>query len=351
MTMELPPRASLLGLPQELQDQIVSHFEANYYRRDVRLLKLSLTCKSLRATCLPFIFGHLCLHPYPRDGPPGPTRESVLLHSLSSYAHLGRYIHVLEAKGLLPLDKTAEHLLEYTTRLKSLNYHYDVKYHKERPLLYIDAPRLVRALKHVSSTLTALTISYLFGFSSGSLPDPRPIRTPAHAHAACSFRHFEALESLSIPISVLLGWDYEHAPDLADLLPQTLLHLNFESDVWWFFEDHPNMTPITTVVKSYVEKKRWKEATPRLETVSGHFALSSNTSEVQSADTKIEYLQMHCKALTILLEENDLRYGRNVREMLEGHGLSHFKEADPILEKAGLSYPPPPQGTLVDFME
>jgi hypothetical protein len=348
MALQLPHHASLLGLPQELQDQVVSNFEANDYRRDARLLKLSLTCKSLRATCLPFIFGHLCLHPYPRDGRPGPSRESVLLHSLSSRANLGQHIRILEAKDLLPMDEAAEHLLEYTSRLKNLNYHYDLKYYRDRPLPYIDAIRLVRALKHVSLTLTALTISYRFGF--GSLPDQQPSQKPQLPHVVCSFKQLPALKSLSIPITVLMGWDYERAPDLSDLLPPTLAHLHFEADLWWLLEDWPERNPITTVVYSYVENKRWKESTPYLETISGKFSLYS--SDAHSDVQQIALLQKRCEALKRLLDRNGLRYGRNVREMLEDHGGARCRRAGEILKEAGLRYPPPPPGTrrIIDFM-
>jgi hypothetical protein len=348
MSLQLPPRASLLGLPQELQDQIVSNFEAKYYRRDARLLKLSLTCKSLRATCLPFIFRHIRLRLYPRDGRSGPSRETVLLHSLSSRANMGQHIRILEAKDLSPLDEAAEHLLEYTTRLKSLNYHYDLSYYRDRPLPYINAPRLVRALKHASLTLTDLTISYRFGY--GSTPDQRSSFKPQLPHVVCSFKQLLALKSLSIPITVLMGWDFERAPDLSDLLPPNLAHLHFEADLWWLLEDWPERNPITTVVYSYVQNKRWKQSTPYLETISGNFHLyrSGTHSDVQL----IALLQKRCEALKRLLERNGLRYGRNVREMLEDHDLSYCRRAEEILKEAGLQYPPPPPGTrrLVDFI-
>jgi hypothetical protein len=82
----LTPRASLLGLPQELQDVIVSQLRPTSSRAD--WLSLSCTYRQLRYTCLPFIYEQfVCvLHNHSPDSTIDPTKkiEKELISALSS---------------------------------------------------------------------------------------------------------------------------------------------------------------------------------------------------------------------------------------------------------------------------
>lgn len=81
---------------------------------------------------------------------------------------------------------------------------------------------------------------------------------------SCSFRHFNALKSLCVPICALFGWSSRNAPAFSAVLPPSLvtLHLGFD---FWLYEDFEWQAPVLlNHAKGFLQGERWRETTPQL---------------------------------------------------------------------------------------
>ena len=344
----MPPRASLPGLPQELQDAIVLHLPQALNNK-THLMFLSQTCKPLRATCLPHIYADISVIPklfdrtnrarrkYQQDSTAHPlrTRQSRALFQtlISSPANPGKFVKRLRMWGLDARDGLAENALVHTPNVQDVTFGYFLpggrvhSHHlsegedckpseppNEGPgpsdghnqsndgdddgrWLFpgINAHRLVNSLRFATLTLTKLEITYkILGRIPSSL---RP------AHTACELKHLSALQKLVVPWTVLFGWTAASAPELKDLLPPSLTHLAFGpedlnrgSPVQWRGDQ------VISVVFAYVTGKEWEKTTPRLEVI--HF----------------DHVNHLCKS-TLIMHHLDLERIVNFRKVLKDNGI------------------------------
>lgn len=185
------PRASRLGLSQELQDAIVSILDNDpplyypninelphdlrdaitkhlkkqarpYYPKAPSLLSLSRTCRALYATCLPFIYTNIAIHPIYREGRSLVSgRLALLLRTLSSPStHLGKHIRVLKIRSIYATDTFLTKSSPTHRTSKLLKRQIIVQYFNDRPFQGVDMPHLIRALNSIAHSLTELEIMY-----------------------------------------------------------------------------------------------------------------------------------------------------------------------------------------------
>jgi hypothetical protein len=215
------------------------------------LLDLSCTYTALRAACLPLLFENIVCAAYKYDthASHGARGHATLFQSLSSSSCLGQHIRTLRTKCLSLDDRTAEQILEFTPRLESLIYIFPHDHYWDSDIACMDTRRLSNALVHVKSTLKHLKI----GYRLTSLRPRGPKSRPTHLvqNAGCSLRHLIALESLRVPLTILLGWQLEAA--LATMLPPSLVTLHFTRIPQRQWEQLPKVEPMAVVLKPFVE--------------------------------------------------------------------------------------------------
>ncbi|KAH4202945.1 hypothetical protein HBI81_178440 [Parastagonospora nodorum] len=309
------PITNLLALPREIQDVIIAHLDLRQTSSERRfccmpdrtLLDLSYTCKTLRTAGMPAIYKHINFIAWEMNVDHPFHRTAALLRTLSSSDHLRRCIQTLEIRRLDPADRTAERLLEHTPRLESLSYCYYIDFYHEGDPLPINTKRLSSALGHVQGTLRHLTIGYKARTKYHGLSN-RP--RPPILHSPCSFKHFALVEHLIIPLDVLLGWDVEQAPPLADALPPSLVSLNFERGAQHGFQDPTEHDPLYAVLKPFVEGGEWKSHTPRLKRVSGDIRVGDPVAG------GYRELYRRSKAVEKLLNDNGLDYLEDVEQLM-----------------------------------
>ncbi|KAH5418519.1 hypothetical protein HBI23_153640 [Parastagonospora nodorum] len=314
------PITNLLALPREVQDVIIAHLDLGQPSSERRfccmpdrtLLDLSYTCKTLRTAGMPAIYKHINFIAWEMNVDHPFHRTAALLRTLSSSDHLRRCIQTLEIRRLDPADRTAEQLLEHTPRLASLSYCYYIDFYHEGDPLPINTKRLLSALGHVQGTLRHLTIGYKARTKYHGLSNRQ---RPPILHSPCSFRHFAVVEHLVIPLDVLLGWDVEQAPPLADVLPPSLVSLNFERGAQHGFQDPTEHDPLYAVLKPFVEGGGWKSHTPMLKRVSGDIRVGDPVAG------GYRELYRRSKAVEKLLNDNGLDYPEDVEQLLADNFL------------------------------
>jgi hypothetical protein len=288
------PYASLIGLPQELRDNIASHLVLESSKKD--LLSLSYTCRNLRATCLPIIYREIDLTIDKDLQKDLPSRtEGLLLRSLSSMqANLGRHTKTLRLRELNPLDDIEEQFLKHTPNLTQFNCDYKPLYYSGEVRESINSYHLSHALRHVSRTLTSLNVSHTPHFVLPGFANPLP------AHPKFDWKHLTALRVLSMPISALLGWRTEQPSELAEVLPPGLVHLILLKEIWWRMVPKREPEPFIRTLTRFIEAERWRESTPNLETINAHLYLWGSD--------KYEVLDSCSEAMRSLARANGLRY-------------------------------------------
>jgi hypothetical protein len=325
MEGQLPPRASLLGVPRELQDAIAAHLDTSpprtstrqsCYLADRTVLDLSYTCKALRTTCLPFLFSNITLAAYVSRPDRSPGRETALLRALEVSPRIGEYVKMLHISRLDPADKIADEILRHTPNLVSLTLEYGLDCDKDHALKPIDTRRLAAALQHVRETLEELTISYKLDTLQPR--PPRGQRSPSVLHCACSLKHLGALKHLSIPLGVLLGDEVNQRLPLENMLPSSLVSVYLGGA-----PQHGSPTalePLYAALEPFVEGKNWKRFMPHLRSVSGCIS-AWKTGHISDRPGGIKELYARNKAVRRLLISNGLEYPVNVHRLLDENGL------------------------------
>ncbi|KAH3907940.1 hypothetical protein HBI56_151370 [Parastagonospora nodorum] len=190
------------------------------------------------------------------------TKHLELARTLStSSASVGQYIKTLELKGVEPEQAIAEQILEHTTSLKTFVYQFEVQCNYDGLGTWPNAQTLTRALANVGQTLEHLEVTHqfqsdLFGLMGPFFP-PR----------ALIFKELVVLKSLSVTLSLLLGWRPDSTTRLAETLPSGLVRLSIEyspqmpEDCQWQAED------VLRVLEEFVAGKRWMKTTPHLDSI------------------------------------------------------------------------------------
>lgn len=83
----------------------------------------------------------------------------------------------------------------------------------------------------------------------------------------CSLRELVALETVTIPSCILLGWTNSKSPDLVDVLPENLVSICLTDDFGWcdsYEKEEEEMLPI---LRKFVAGNSWTRTSPRLESV------------------------------------------------------------------------------------
>lgn len=257
-----PPLASLLGLPQELQDSIIQLVATCSENPIQDLIHLSYTCKSLHSTCLPHIYSIIILY----------SRYSCYQHAAllartlsTSPAQPGKYIKHLSLSGLIFAHKLPEAILLSTPRLTSLTCHFAAfqPFDSDGTSVTFDTASLVLALRNVSATLVFLEIS---------------LCTPFTSDAPIQFRHYDsldvrelvALREVCMPISLLLGYTAARAKRFSEVLPRDLRHLSIEQEQSRVQGYTWTSDGVLEKLKGFVGEGKSTLHTPKLEKVSVH---------------------------------------------------------------------------------
>jgi hypothetical protein len=222
------------------------------------------------------------------------TKHLELARTLSnSSASVGQYIKTLELKGVEPEQAIAEQILEHTTSLKTFAYKFEVQCNYDGLGTWPNAQTLTRALANVGQTLEHLEVTHqfqsdLFGLMGPFFP-PR----------ALIFKELVVLKSLSVTLSILLGWRPDSTTRLADTLPSGLVRLSIEysqqmpEDFQWQAED------VLQVLKELVEGKQWTKITPHLKSITLNDMIWSPDKGQQEKSRE---------AARNLVEQNGLQY-------------------------------------------
>ena len=88
------------------------------------------------------------------------------------------------------------------------------------------------------------------------------------------------LKTVDIPFCILLGSHHKDSPKIADVLPRSLVTLNFGEDAWWVDAFRWNKRLIVRVLTEFVEERIWIDATPELKDLNVSLA---HENEVQKA--------------------------------------------------------------------
>ena len=163
---------------------------------------------------------------------------------------------------------TISQLLSFTPYLERFEYYYngctDSRYH-DRPSSYLDCAKLSEALSHVKSTIRFIVIFADWYSTSGA--DLETCHGWGIKRNLESMRDFARLESLIVPLVVLLGKSpLSSAIKLADHLPPSLCELcltdelNYMGLMEWRQQDYLER------FQAYLH--RWQEHSPNLSTIS-----------------------------------------------------------------------------------
>ncbi|KAJ4346440.1 uncharacterized protein N0V89_010369 [Didymosphaeria variabile] len=81
----------------------------------------------------------------------------------------------------------------------------------------------------------------------------------------CSLKELTALETVTIPACVLLGWLNRNCPALASVLPQNLVSIGLADDLQWFDTCEKDKEDLMPSIQRFVGEENWRESVPRLE--------------------------------------------------------------------------------------
>ncbi|MCJ1252481.1 hypothetical protein MMC24_000287 [Lignoscripta atroalba] len=132
--------------------------------------------------------------------------------------------------------ETLEQLLSGTPNLKVLEYRYhgctQGYFHNEIPT-FLECEKLSQALDHVKGTIQRIIISIDFYATVGDELEWGG-RHWGIKGTLNSMMQFEKLESLTVPMVMLLGWSPSSMVKLADCLPQSMRELYITDDLVFF---------------------------------------------------------------------------------------------------------------------
>ncbi|KAF2448565.1 hypothetical protein P171DRAFT_518070 [Karstenula rhodostoma CBS 690.94] len=74
-----------------------------------------------------------------------------------------------------------------------------------------------------------------------------------------------ALETVTIASRVLLGWWNRNCPDLANVLPPSLVTICLTDDLPSFDTYEKYEDDLIPIIRKFVEGKEWRKTAPRLE--------------------------------------------------------------------------------------
>jgi hypothetical protein len=267
-TSQLPPRASLVSLPQELQDAIVLHLTTDSYKKSKCLMSLSYTCKTMRETCLPLVYEDIKIAAYQInfDKCAFFRLELLLSRSLTSPSSvdLGQYIKRLQLSLIDPYAGVVEQILSRTKNLTKLHCRILVCCDLDEHGPCIDMQSLGHAFRGISQTLTELNLTHYPRW------DGKNNARPPSTVASSDLKHLVRLKVLRLPISLMLGWRIKEAPRLKEVLPPSLVHLTLNMESFW-----PNVyqwvpEQVIDVLKRFVEGGQWRKVTPDLKSITVH---------------------------------------------------------------------------------
>jgi hypothetical protein len=232
---------------------------------------------------------------------------------VSSGTFVDQYIRTLHIERLFPDDRTPKQILEYTPRLERLTYMFFLDHDFNSDVACIDTQRLTNALSHVRMTLRHLEIGYRV-----KTRHPRGLNyppVPPVRHVACNLKHLVTLESLNIPLTVLLGWQLDEA--LANVLPSGLgtLYLTMPP-LQRQWEGRPGFEPMAIMLTPFVEGQMWRRSTPKLKIFRGHMRVDGLFGKAAMVE-----LHRHSVIVKRLLNDNGLDYLEDVKKLGEVNGL------------------------------
>jgi hypothetical protein len=270
VSSNLPPRASLLGLPRELLDHIIVQLEPNHGKKS--LVNILCACKALYATILPLLYQRVSFI----SNSPGPRLDDNLLYGLScTRDHPGQHIKVLCMINLDPACATAARILAYTPNLTQLTCMM-LLHNRDVTGSRLDTACMAGGLQRVAASLVELHLSYLINKLCHASMAP-----PAHKPSNLSF--LGALRRLEIGTSVLLGYRVERAPELEDVLPRGLVKLSILAER----RDHVDFRyewtaeQVARVLRMFVEGRRWRTVTPDLQSVHAAWIVRGRREDAQ----------------------------------------------------------------------
>jgi hypothetical protein len=80
-----------------------------------------------------------------------------------------------------------------------------------------------------------------------------------------SLKELTVLETVTIPSCVLLGWWNRNCPNLADVLPPSLVTICLTDDIHWFDTYEKTEHDLMPILQRFVRGDKWRETVPRLE--------------------------------------------------------------------------------------
>ncbi|KAI5926019.1 hypothetical protein F4810DRAFT_708102 [Camillea tinctor] len=127
-------------------------------------------------------------------------------------------------------DGAITRILEYSPRLRSLKCWITCNTSDDRYRYQQDFGKMGRGLYHVAETLEDIEFHVTAYAGNNSLPQFSAEDDLVDGHLA-PLTGFNRLRSLTIPVAGLLGWTPSQSPELTELLPPSLRHLNLRDDM------------------------------------------------------------------------------------------------------------------------
>ena len=249
--------SKLLGLPAELQDEIIRNVDRSDFQALLR------TCVSLRAAVIPFALNHIVLSGF------SPRLDSVVDALHGTISRSKRVADIIRHIQLLCDDTLSTilwKLLPLTTQLKSLDYGWVIVSEKRFEHDIINMRHLGRALSHVKHTLVNLKVTYMVDLPDGYFSEA------TCGDALLPVKEMVALHKLETTFSILFGpftFPYTRgAPGLDEILPQGLEELKILPERWPNDHVTRDYERRAGVITDYVCNENWRRFTPKLRLLS-----------------------------------------------------------------------------------
>lgn len=255
----------ILALPTEIQDLILARLSPT------DLASICRVCRSLRTAALPWLYRDIKLESkYEKSSSTDRCRSldrvvreveiCLLLRTISQAPELGALIRSLEFEWLSIASNTPKDVLGFTSQLAELRWEYYVAQDYVRDC--INCFHLASALKLVKDTLVRLHVSYYYEYHG--VDNETPIMS-----GYCSLKPLSQLKYLTIPLYILLGFDWDTATltiAFEDALPRNLVNLTLGEERCYdgeysVFDEHD----IFRRLVEFVEDRTWEAVTPYLE--------------------------------------------------------------------------------------
>ncbi len=162
-------------------------------------------------------------------------------------------------------EEALEQLLSVTPSLRTLRYDFDCDVEPPNDKsCHFDGAKLSCALEHVKATIEDLAISVHF-YSIVAIEVENGSEYWGIRGNLDSLRHFQILQSLEVPLIVLLGWSSSSKVRLADVLPQQIRQLCIKDDMADFCNYEWTVRAGLDRIHDYLED--WRSHAPNLECV------------------------------------------------------------------------------------